>query len=221
MFNQGEVKMRDHPFLRTGAAAHAPTVYTSGGSTVMTSEHFHPALSPASPWVMRFAPLVEAGPVLDLACGGGRHGRLFLDRGLGVCFVDRTVEAVNDLRDHPGAEIVEADLEDGVAWPLAGRNFPAIIVANYLHRPRLDDLLDLLAPGGLMIYETFARGNEAYGRPRNPDHLLAPGELLGLAERRGLTVIAYEHGLRPAADGFRVIQRMCAVADGDPRPLNP
>lgn len=187
----------------------------------MISEPSHPAGVQPSPWVVRFAPLADGGPVLDLACGGGRHGRLFLARGQSVLFLDRNVDAVADLRGRSGAEILCADLEDGSPWPLAGRQFATIVVTNYLYRPGFDDLLAALAPDGMLVYETFARGNEAYGRPRNPDHLLEDGELLRLAEKARLSVVAYEHGLRPAEDGFRMIQRICAVANGSPRALNP
>lgn len=172
--------------------------------------HDHPA---ASPWVVRFAPLVAAGGrVLDLACGGGRHGRLFLDRGHPVTLLDKDASGVADLAGC--AEIVQADLEDGSPWPLPGRLFAAVVVTNYLHRPLLPDIMASLADGGVLIYETFAQGNERYGRPRNPDHLLAPGELL--AACAGLQVAAYEYGLLPRP---AVVQRICARRGGEPAPL--
>lgn len=183
----------------------------------------HPGPQPApSPWIARFAPLVPAGPVLDLACGGGRHGRLFLERGHPVLFLDRDPGGVADLATNPLVEIIATDLEDGSPWPLAGRQFSAVLVANYLHRPLWEGLIGCLAPDGVLIYETFAKGNERFGRPRNPDHLLEPGELLAVAARAGLTVLAYEYGIRPAGqDAFRVIEHLCAMHDTNPRPLNP
>ena len=129
--------------------------------------------------------------VLDLACGAGRHARLFLERGCRVLAVDRDVSALADLRDNPRLEVLEIDLERGSDYPLAGRLFDAVVVVNYLHRPRLADLVDSVAPGGLLLYETFAAGNERFGRPRNPDFLLRPGELLD-AVRGRLRVLAYE-----------------------------
>ncbi len=167
-----------------------------------------------SPWVRRFAPLVESGgEVLDLACGGGRHVRLFLDLGHRVTALDRDLSGIADLAAEPRLAELEADLEDGSPWPLEGRCFAAVVVTNYLHRPMFPNLLRAVASGGVLIYETFARGNERFGRPRNPDHLLREGELI---ERLGgaLHVIAYEHGEittpRPA-----VVQRVCAInADG-------
>ncbi len=129
--------------------------------------------------------------VLDLACGAGRHARLFLERGCRVLAVDRDVSALADLRDNPHLEVLEIDLERGSDYPLAGRLFDAVVVVNYLHRPRLADLVDSVAPGGLLLYETFAAGNERFGRPRNPDFLLRPGELLD-AVRGRLRVLAYE-----------------------------
>jgi len=171
-----------------------------------------PDPAPESAWVRRFAGLVApGGAVLDLACGGGRHARLFRRLGHPVTALDRDLSGVTDLADAPGVELVTADLENGSPWPLAGRTFAAIVVANYLHRPLLPRLPQVLAPGGVLMYETFAAGNEAYGRPRNPDFLLRPGELLG-ALAGALTVVAYEHGTvgrpRPA-----VVQRICAVRD--------
>lgn len=157
----------------------------------------------ASSWVARFAPLVRpGGSVLDVACGGGRHCRLFAERGHHVTGIDRDLSATSV----EGAVLMTADLEDGSLWPLPGRRFDAVVVTNYLWRPLLPTLLESLAEGGVLIYETFAQGNEAFGRPRNPDFLLKRGELLDLA--RGLTVVAYEDGI---VEDRSVIQRICAV----------
>ena len=159
------------------------------------------------------------GPVLDLACGGGRHGRHFLERGHPVVLLDRDVSDVRDLAGRANVEIVEADLERGDALPFAGRQFAAIVVANYLWRPILPRLADAVAEGGLLIYETFGRGNEQYSRPRNPDHLLRAGELLE-AFGKALQVVAYEHGLRRDPKP-RVVQRIAAVRGDAPVPIDP
>jgi len=166
----------------------------------------------ASAWVERFAPLVPPlGEVLDLACGKGRHSRFFLEMGRKVVAIDRDISAVADLEDR--AEIILADLEDGRPFPLAGRRFAGVVVANYLYRPLLPSLIDAVGPGGLLIYDTFARGNEQFGRPSNPDHLLRPGELLD-AVRGELRVLAYEDLIVdepwPAA-----VQRICARREPD------
>ena len=159
-------------------------------------------LEQPSDWVLRWAPLIERGPVLDVACGGGRHARLFAARGLEVVAVDREPQSID------GVRFVQADLEDGRPWPFEGRRFGAIVVTNYLHRPLIPVLADSLEPGGVLIYETFARGNERFGKPSNPAFLLAPGELLDAA-REKLRVIAFEDLVvddpRPAA-----VQRLCA-----------
>ena len=181
----------------------------------------HGIIVEASPWVRRFAPLVAPqGAVLDLASGGGRHARYFLSRGHPVVAIDRDTEPLADLQGR--AEVIQADLEDGAASATAwgGRTFAGVVVCNYLHRPLMPFLLDAVAPGGVLIYETFAKGNERYAKPRNPDFLLKPGELLALADGR-FQVIAYEHGL---IEGPRVVQRIAAVnAPGDeaPRELSP
>jgi SAM-dependent methyltransferase len=157
--------------------------------------------------------------VLDLACGAGRHARLFLERGCRVLAVDRDVSALADLRNDPHLEVLEIDLERGSDYPLAGRLFDAVIVVNYLHRPRLADLVNSVAPGGLLLYETFAAGHERFGRPRNPDFLLEPGELLD-AVRGRLRVLAYEDldicEPSPAAVQ-RIAAHRIAAGRGDPR----
>jgi SAM-dependent methyltransferase len=177
----------------------------------------HAPLDQPSPWVARFLALAPAGGrVLDLAAGGGRHARLARARGYTATAVDIDVAALADLRADAGVEILAADLE-GADWPLGDRRFAAVIVTNYLHRPLLPNLVAAVDEGGVLIYETFAAGNEAFGKPSNPNFLLQPGELLD-AVRGTLTVVAYEHGEvrapRPA-----VIQRIAAVRDrGAERP---
>lgn len=169
---------------------------------------------PVSPWVQRFAYLVPArGTVLDVACGHGRHLRFFRARGHPVVGVDLDVSALNDLPADDGVEVVQADLEHGT-WPFAGRTFGGVVVANYLYRPLLPLLTAAVAPEGVLIYETFSRGNERVGRPRNPDFLLAPGELYE-AVAPYLQVVAYEQGLerRPR---LAVRQRLVAVNRVEP-----
>ncbi len=178
----------------------------------------HLRITAPSPWLTRFAPLIpEKGRVLDLAAGGGRNGRYLLGLGHPVTFLDKDTSSLTDLADTADAEIIETDLEDGQdpfsnGGALKGRTFQGIVVINYLHRPLMGALLDALEPGGAMIYETFARGNEAFVRPRNPDHLLKSGELLDWVSGR-LQVVAYEHGIIKAADIEGVKQRLCAVKD--------
>lgn len=163
---------------------------------------------PPSDWVCRFAGHVPDGPVLDLACGSGRHGRLFLARGHPVTLVDRDLSGVADLSGLDGVETLEADLEDGRKFPLAGRVFAGVVVTNYLYRPLLPALVAAVQVGGVLLYETFARGQERLGRPRNPDFLLEPGELLA-AVRGALSVVAYEDRTVYRPDAARV-QRICA-----------
>ena len=155
----------------------------------------------------RFLPLIrQGGRVLDLAAGQGRHTRLLLGAGFAVQAVDRDASALRPLAGGQ-CQICEIDLETGSPWPL-GNDYDGIIVANYLHRPLLPALPLALALGGVLIYETFARGNERFGPPRNPDFLLRPGELLEAFA--GLTPVAFEQGEvtlpRPA-----VVQRIAAV----------
>jgi SAM-dependent methyltransferase len=166
--------------------------------------------APASPWVARFAGLLPAGEVLDLACGGGRHVRLLAARGNAVLALDRDPAALA-LAAGPGVVTMQHDLEAPTGeWPFAAGRFAGIVVTNYLHRPLLDAMCLSLAPNGVLIYETFGQGNEAFGKPSNPAFLLAPGELLALAQRTGLRVVAYEEG-RVEAPKTAFVQRICAV----------
>jgi SAM-dependent methyltransferase len=167
---------------------------------------------PATPsaWIVRFAPVVSAGaPVLDLACGQGRHTRFFLARGHPVTAVDIDVSGLEDIAGRPDLEIVRTDLEDGSPWPLPGRRFGAVVVTNYLWRPLFLHIIEAVDAEGLLLYETFALGNEAHGRPTNPDFLLRPAELIERVQGR-LQIVAYEQGFveRPRP---MVRQRICAV----------
>ena len=156
----------------------------------------HESLDP-SPWVVRWAPLVTRGPVLDVASGSGRHSKIF--GGLEVIAVDRDAQSI------PGVRFVKADLEDGSPWPFEGQRFGGIVVTNYLHRPLMPVLAQSLAEEGVLIYETFMLGNEKFGKPSNPNFLLRPGELLQAFA--GLTVAAFEQGTTHKA----VVQRICVV----------
>jgi len=170
-----------------------------------------------STWVARFAALIPAeGRVLDLACGDGRHTRFLASRGHPVTAVDIDIRGLEDLAREPGIDVVQADLEAG-EWPFAPASFAGIVITNYLHRPHFTLLPAALQPGGVLLIETFAAGNERLGRPRNPAFLLAPGELLS-AFMPTLQVVAYEHGVeqvpRPA-----VRQRLVAVRQLEPAAL--
>jgi len=153
-------------------------------------------------------PLIRSGGlVLDLAAGNGRHARLLIEHGFTVRAADRDVSALLTLAG-PRWEVRQVDLETGAPWPL-GDGYDGIVVTNYLHRPLLPAIANALAPEGILIYETFAAGNERLGRPRNPDFLLRPGELLQAFAR--LTVIAFEEG-EVTAPRPAVVQRIAAVA---------
>ncbi len=156
-------------------------------------------------WLQRFAALLRpGGSVLDVACGSGRHVQWLSRQGFAVTGVDRDAAALAAIEGQ--AELRVADLE-GAPWPLPGRQFDAVVVTNYLWRPLWPALLGALAPGGLLICETFALGNQRYGKPSRPDFLLQPGELLRVCA--GLRVVAYEDGLE--AEPARCVQRIAAV----------
>lgn len=170
--------------------------------------HAHPE-GPSS-WVQRWAPLIRpGGRVLDIASGSGRHARWLAGRGHPVDALDRDADALGTLAGVAGVSTLCVDIENG-PWPCGRAAYAAVVVANYLHRPLFPHLLAALAPGGVLIYETFAAGNERFGRPRNPAFLLERGELLEIVRGR-LRVVAYEdvhiETPKPA-----MVQRICALA---------
>ncbi len=164
-----------------------------------------------SPWLLRWAHLLPKGArVLDLACGRGRHLRWLAAQGHAVTGIDRDAAALaasQDLAEAGRAELIAADIE-GAPWPCPGRQFDAVVVTNYLWRPLWPSLRAALAPGGLLVYETFAAGNESVGKPSRPDFLLQPGELLACCA--GLRIVGYEDGFLD--DPARFVQRVVAVA---------
>ncbi len=170
----------------------------------------HGQMAP-SDWVRRWTHLVPAGgSVLDVACGEGRHMRWFFERNHPVAGVDKAQEAINSVANL--GEAICADIETG-PWPLPGRRFDCVVVTNYLWRPLLPTIVGSVAPGGVLLYETFALGNETVGRPARPEFLLRPGELLRACE--SLRIVAYEDGFLDAPARF--VQRIAAVRE----PLSP
>ncbi|MFY8102896.1 MAG: class I SAM-dependent methyltransferase [Ramlibacter sp.] len=170
----------------------------------------HASTAP-SDWILRWAHLAPAGhPVLDVACGAGRHLMEFSGRGHPVTGVDRDPQALAAAAWHlDGAgELVQADIENG-PWPFAGQVFGAVVVTNYLWRTLLPTLVASVDPGGVLLYQTFAVDNQTVGNPSLPDILLRPGELL--AACAGLRVVAYEDGFETAPERF--VQRVAAVRE--------
>ncbi|MDA7415707.1 class I SAM-dependent methyltransferase [Xenophilus arseniciresistens] len=179
-------------------------------------------LHPPSDWLLRWAHLIRpGGRVLDVACGPGRHMYWLHAQGFQLCGVDRDPAALASLAPlaQAGAQVLAADIENGL-WPLAGQQFDAVLVTNYLWRARIAEIADCVAPGGLLIYETFAQGQESVGRPARAEFLLAPGELLQSAASARLRVIAYEDGFvdTPAP---RFVQRMVAARAPAAAPQKP
>jgi SAM-dependent methyltransferase len=175
------------------------------------------ATMPPAAWLRRHAPLIAPGSrVLDLAAGHGRNARYLASLGHRVVAVDRDATVLAALDGVAGVTTRVLDLETP-AWPLAGERFDAIVVNHYLHRPSFDAMLDALSDAGVLVYETFAAGNEAFGRPSNPSFLLAPGELLARTRGR-LDVVSYEGGRVERGGGPAVIQRLAAVGPAYARP---
>ena len=170
-------------------------------------------LQPPSPWVVKWATYIAGGGhVLDLAAGSGRHTQFLAELGFEIEAVDKDVSALSKLALLPNVRIREHDLERS-GWPYRPDEFSGIVVTNYLHRPLFPSLINALAPGGLLIYETFALGNEVLGKPSNPNFLLLPGELLE-AVRGRLRVLGYEDVFQSKPKPA-MVQRICAVRPVD------
>ncbi|MDR2219442.1 MAG: class I SAM-dependent methyltransferase [Methylobacillus sp.] len=162
-----------------------------------------------SPWLIRHAPLIpKNGLVLDLACGSGRNTRWLAEQGWRVCSADIDEAAIAGLRDVLNVQAMVADIENN-AWPFGEQTFDGIVVCRYLHRPLLPRLAESLASGGVLIYETFMRGQEQFGRPKNPDFLLRPDELREVYEKE-LTIVAFEQGIMQGSH-LAMMQRLCAI----------
>ena len=172
----------------------------------------NPAQMNASPeeWVKKHIHLIpEKSTVADIACGKGRHTRLLLRRGFFVVAFDKDVSGLRDIPPTPNLRVVEVDLEADNECLKHPKEFSAIIVVNYLHRPLFDNLIHALKPGGILIYQTFMVGNERYGRPHNTDYLLKENELSTRLEAE-FRIIEFDQGYieypKPA-----VIQKICAT----------
>lgn len=175
----------------------------------MTPPNSCAARGAPSPWIVRWSHLLQSGgSVLDVACGGGRHASWLAERGHAVTAVDRDLSGVGDLSG--SVSLVQADIENA-AWPLLFNGAPipfnAVVVTNYLWRPLFPTLVNSVAPGGVLLYETFAQGNETVGRPARPEFLLRHGELLQMCH--GLHIVAFEDGYQDAQP--RYVQRIAAV----------
>jgi SAM-dependent methyltransferase len=164
-------------------------------------------MNPSS-WLLHWPQAMQAGAsALDLACGSGRHVRYLAGLGMRVTGVDRDAAVLQPLADI--AETLVADIEAG-PWPLAERRFDLVLVTNYLWRPLFPRIVDAVAPGGWLIYETFTQGQQSVGRPTNPEFLLQPGELLQACA--GLRIVAYEDGFLDGVNP-RYVQRVAAVRE--------
>ena len=187
------------------------------GQTALTTDTTH-GLEPASGWVQRWSHLIKPqGVVLDVACGRGRHARWFYDQKHALALVDISQDAIYSIAQaipipSHRCEAVVADIENG-PWPFAGRQFDAVVVTNYLWRALMPTLMASLAPGGVLIYETFAQGNGTVGKPSRPDFLLHTGELLQVCN--SLRIVAFEEGFHAGPDGQspRFVQRITAVRE--------
>ncbi len=177
---------------------------------------------PPSEWVKRWSHLVAPhSRMLDVACGHGRHAYYFHERNHPLALVDKSLDAIESIAISTSVcEKVVADIETG-AWPFTGQQFGVVVVTNYLWRPLMPTLLASLADGGVLIYETFAQGNQTVGKPSRSDFLLRSGELLEIC--KNLRVVAFEDGFMAASGSLppRFVQRIAAVneACGQPHPV--
>ena len=147
-----------------------------------------------SRWVAENQKFIKRnGLILDLACGSGRNGKFLLEKGFNVVFLDRDISLLGWVPKASRSQVVKHDLENGTRWCFLPCSFDAVVVTNYLYRPIFADLLSIIEEGGVLIYETFSKGNEIYGRPKNPNYLLQPEELIDIV-RPSMRIISFKEG---------------------------
>lgn len=157
----------------------------------------------ASPWIAKYAHLFPPrGVVLDVACGAGRHSVYLREMGHHMIAVDIDTGRFEARGMHGDIALIEADLE-GDGWPFRAASFAGIVVVNYLWRPLFPEIIAALKPGGVLLYDTFMQGNEKFGRPRNPDFLLAPGEFARVFGRSLEIIDAFEGDVAEPAPACR------------------
>tara|TARA_B100000686_G_C16751726_1_gene952950 strand:+ start:1455 stop:2126 length:672 start_codon:yes stop_codon:yes gene_type:complete len=173
----------------------------------MAKQDSTPSIGPSS-WLRRHSTLIpNSGLILDIAAGSGRHTQYLLDKDHAVVSIDKDVSHLAHIKNSR-LSIAKVDLEVPGSWPFKSAAFAGIIVTNYLHRPLFPHIIKALATGGLLVYETFAQGNQKFGKPTNPNYLLAPGELIRLTQEH-LHIVAYEDVTVSQPKSAR-IQRICA-----------
>ena len=156
----------------------------------MVNQNFTTSIEPSS-WLQRHSSLIpHSGPILDIAAGSGRHTQYLLEKGHTVVSIDKDISRLARIKSSH-LSIARVDLEAPKPWPFKNSAFAAIIVTNYLHRPLFPLIINALAVGGVLVYETFANGNEKFGKPTNPNYLLKAGELIQLTLEH-LHILAYE-----------------------------
>ncbi len=163
--------------------------------------HTH-GLAPSSFLVDNFS-LLPRGLALDLPMGEGRNAIYLATRGFDVDGVDADPHRVSRARAASrqlGAPIraVVGNVEDGT-YIIPIETYDVIIVFNFLHRPLINDIREGVVPGGVVVYQTYTAAQARLGRPKNPDHLLAPGELKQLFA--GWETLAYRELTGPARAG--------------------
>lgn len=136
------------------------------------------------------------GPLVDLACGRGRNALALTAAGLDCIGIDRNEGFLREwlaaAREHPArAQAVRCDLETGGGIPLRAASCGAVLVFRFLSRPLAPAIEHVLAPGGLLLYETFTHEQPRHGwGPSRADFLLGTGELPSLFP--GLEVLEHD-----------------------------
>jgi 2-polyprenyl-3-methyl-5-hydroxy-6-metoxy-1,4-benzoquinol methylase len=195
---RAELPARDVPVLvvsetASDALAAGARLHAMGFEQVVVLDDSWRALAPhpesgAGARLWRPAPLLAAilprlpiGRALDVAAGAGRDAVTLALHGLTVEAWDIDGEALARAaalarRSGVAIETRVCDLEDpGVEIPAAA--YQVVTCFRFLHRPLLPKLAAAVAPGGVILCETFRVGQERFGKPKRAQFLLEPGEL--------------------------------------------
>lgn len=155
----------------------------------------------------RFWKIIPQGVVIDIAAGRGRNTLFLAGKGYRVYGIDSSQEGLRIAREAMAKKTNQACLIRGDAnnLPFKPGTAAGVVVFYFLLRHIMKELIDLLQKGGVLVYETFLKRQNLFGRQRNPDFLLGDGELLSFFT--SLELILYEELVYHTEGNRRAVAR--------------